>query len=144
MRITVPTACTTCVECFHLLSGTTRQRLLLARDRFGKKPLHYALHRGRLLFGSEIKSLLAGAPELADVDPQGVLNFFYFGYIQDRFLLSPKSRSCLPAICWSFRPAILRCTSIGTSPSTASMNRNLRKSACKNLNAASPRRCGFV
>ncbi|HTC93232.1 MAG TPA: asparagine synthase (glutamine-hydrolyzing) [Terriglobales bacterium] len=78
-------------DCVHHLRGMfsfalwddTRQRLLLGRDRFGKKPLHYALHRGRLLFGSEIKSLLAGAPELADVDPQGVLNFFYFGYIQD-------------------------------------------------------------
>src|SRR5579872_5774939 len=32
------------------------QRLLLARDRFGKKPLHYALLNGRLLFGSEIKA----------------------------------------------------------------------------------------
>ena len=29
--------------------------LLLARDRLGKKPLHYALHEGRLYFGSEIK-----------------------------------------------------------------------------------------
>src|ERR1700693_897884 len=33
-----------------------RQSLLLARDRLGKKPLHYALHQGRLLFGSEIKT----------------------------------------------------------------------------------------
>jgi len=45
-----------------------RQSLLLARDRLGKKPLHYALHQGRLLFSSEIKSLLAVAPELAEVD----------------------------------------------------------------------------
>src|SRR6266478_2057528 len=40
-------------------------RLLLARDRLGKKPLHYALAGGRLLFGSEIKSILAVAPEIA-------------------------------------------------------------------------------
>jgi asparagine synthase (glutamine-hydrolysing) len=59
------------------------QRLLLARDRFGKKPLHYATHDGRLLFGSEIKALLAGAPTLADVDADGLVNFFYFGYIPD-------------------------------------------------------------
>ena len=78
-------------DCVHSLRGMfafalwdqKRQRLLLARDRFGKKPLHYALHRGRLLFGSEIKAVLAGAPELAEVDPQGLLNFFYFGYIPD-------------------------------------------------------------
>ena len=60
-----------------------RQALLLARDRLGKKPLHYALHQGRLLFGSEIKSILAVAPELAEVDPEGMLQYFYFGYIPD-------------------------------------------------------------
>ena len=59
------------------------RRLILARDRFGKKPLYYALHKGSLLFGSEIKALLAAAPELAEVAPQGVLDFFYFGYVPD-------------------------------------------------------------
>ena len=43
--------------------------LLLARDRLGKKPLHYALEKGHLFFGSEIKSVLAVAPELAEVRP---------------------------------------------------------------------------
>lgn len=33
--------------------------LLLARDRFGKRPLYYVQHREQLLFGSELKSLLA-------------------------------------------------------------------------------------
>src|SRR2546427_5203331 len=56
-----------------------RQRLLLARDRLGKKPLHYALQGGRLLFGSEIKSILAVAPELATIDYQGLLQYLYFG-----------------------------------------------------------------
>src|SRR5881396_3471404 len=58
-----------------------RHSLLLARDRLGKKPLHYALNEDRLLFSSEIKSLLAVAPELAEVDPEGLLQYFYFGYI---------------------------------------------------------------
>jgi asparagine synthase (glutamine-hydrolysing) len=60
-----------------------KQSLLLARDRLGKKPLHYALHQGRLFFGSEIKTILAVAPELAEVDQEGLLQYFYFGYIPD-------------------------------------------------------------
>jgi len=62
-----------------------KRSLLLARDRLGKKPLHYALHEGRLLFGSEIKAILAIAPELAEVDPEGLLQYFYFGYIPDPY-----------------------------------------------------------
>ncbi len=62
-----------------------RKALLLARDRLGKKPMHYALHEGRLLFGSEIKTILAVAPELASVDPEGLLQYFYFGYIPDPY-----------------------------------------------------------
>jgi asparagine synthase (glutamine-hydrolysing) len=65
------------------LYDTKRDSLLLARDRLGKKPLFYAQRAGRLFFGSEIKALLAAAPELAEVDTEGVLQFFYFGYISD-------------------------------------------------------------
>jgi asparagine synthase (glutamine-hydrolysing) len=58
-------------------------KLLLARDRFGKKPLHYALVNGLLLFGSEIKSILAVAPELARLNNDALLQYMYFGYIPD-------------------------------------------------------------
>ena len=62
-----------------------KRKLLLARDRLGKKPLHYALVNSQLLFGSEIKTLLAIAPELKETDPEGLLHFFYFGYLPDPF-----------------------------------------------------------
>jgi asparagine synthase (glutamine-hydrolysing) len=58
-------------------------RLLLARDRLGIKPLHYAHVNGRILFGSEIKALLAVAPELAETNREALLQYFYFGYIPD-------------------------------------------------------------
>jgi asparagine synthase (glutamine-hydrolysing) len=35
------------------------RRLLLSRDRFGEKPLHYRLNDGKLIFASEIKAILA-------------------------------------------------------------------------------------
>jgi asparagine synthase (glutamine-hydrolysing) len=59
------------------------QKLLIARDRLGKKPLHYALHRGKLYFASEIKSILAVAPELAEVNRPALLQYMYLGYIPD-------------------------------------------------------------
>ncbi|MFZ0320834.1 MAG: asparagine synthase (glutamine-hydrolyzing) [Candidatus Sulfotelmatobacter sp.] len=60
-----------------------RGKLLMARDRLGKKPLHYALAQGRLLFGSEIKAILAVAPELATVNNEALLQYMYFGYVPD-------------------------------------------------------------
>jgi asparagine synthase (glutamine-hydrolysing) len=59
------------------------RRLLLARDRLGIKPLHYAFADGRLLFGSEIKSILAAAPECASIDQRALWKYMYFGYIPD-------------------------------------------------------------
>lgn len=41
------------------LYDSRRKKLFLVRDRFGVKPLYYALQEGRLLFASEIKAMLA-------------------------------------------------------------------------------------
>lgn len=78
-------------ECVQKLRGMfslaiydqTKRKLVLARDRLGKKPLHYALLKDKLYFGSEIKSILAVAPELAEVNAQGLLEYLYYGYIPD-------------------------------------------------------------
>ena len=78
------------------LYDTKRDALLLARDRLGKKPLHYALHQGRLLFGSEIKTILAVHPEWAEIDSEGLLQYFYFGYIPDPYTVFRHIRK-LPA-----------------------------------------------
>ena len=61
----------------------TKRKLILARDRLGKKPLHYALHKGNLYFGSEIKSILAAVPELAEVNGQALLEYLYYGYVPE-------------------------------------------------------------
>lgn len=78
-------------ECVHKLRGMfafalfdeKQRKLLLARDRLGKKPLHYGFSKDRLLFGSEIKTILSAAPELATPRSESLLNYFYFGYIPD-------------------------------------------------------------
>ncbi len=60
------------------LWDTRRQRLLLARDRVGIRPLFYARSGGLLLFASEVKAILAVAPELAALDEQGLAQVFTF------------------------------------------------------------------
>lgn len=45
-----------------------RDALFCARDRFGIKPFNYTIHDGRFVFASEIKAILAVAPELAVAD----------------------------------------------------------------------------
>jgi asparagine synthase (glutamine-hydrolysing) len=56
-------------------------RLILARDRVGKKPLYYTKHHGALLFGSEVKAILAAMDEVPRVDAGALLDFFTFGYV---------------------------------------------------------------
>lgn len=65
------------------LYDVRKHSLLLARDRLGIKPLHYAIHDGRMVFASEIKAILAAVPELAEVRPGAVLDYLSFGYIAD-------------------------------------------------------------
>ena len=59
----------------------TRQRGLIARDRLGIKPLFYAQAGGGLLFGSEIKAILASGRIEADLDHQALDAFIAFTYI---------------------------------------------------------------
>jgi asparagine synthase (glutamine-hydrolysing) len=66
---------------FALFDERTRV-LLLARDRLGKKPLYYALKNGCLIFGSEIKAILAADPSLTEsINREALLDYFHFGYI---------------------------------------------------------------
>ena len=60
---------------------TTEQRLVLARDRAGKKPLYYFHKNGELVFGSETKAILAALPVVPAVNASALLGFFTFGYV---------------------------------------------------------------
>jgi asparagine synthase (glutamine-hydrolysing) len=51
-------------------------RLLLARDRFGVKPLYWALAGGRLIFASEIKAILVARGVTARIDPVALAEHF--------------------------------------------------------------------
>jgi asparagine synthase (glutamine-hydrolysing) len=79
-------------DCVHHLRGMfafvvhdkRRDCLFMARDRLGVKPLHYAItDEGWLLFGSELKSLVAHGGMRQDVDPRAVEAYFALGYVPD-------------------------------------------------------------
>jgi asparagine synthase (glutamine-hydrolysing) len=60
------------------------RRLMLARDRLGEKPLYYAeTGDGFLVFASEIGALLASGAVTADIDPEAVADYFFYGFIPD-------------------------------------------------------------
>lgn len=64
------------------LWDATEQRLLLARDPFGIKPLYYLpLADGKLAFASEVKSLLAGGLLKPEVDPEAMHHFLNFLWV---------------------------------------------------------------
>ncbi|MFT7774341.1 XrtA/PEP-CTERM system amidotransferase [Roseateles sp.] len=74
-----------------------RQTLFLARDRMGVKPLHYALlDDGRLVFGSELKTLLAQGDLRRDLDPQAIEEYFALGYVAEPRTIFKQARK-LPA-----------------------------------------------
>ena len=55
-------------------------RLILARDRFGQKPLYYTLAAGGLAFGSEIKALLQLPAVRAQIDRPALREYLSMGY----------------------------------------------------------------
>ncbi|MEN6450532.1 MAG: asparagine synthase (glutamine-hydrolyzing) [Thermoguttaceae bacterium] len=58
-----------------------RGQLLLARDRLGKKPLVYRHEPGRLLFASELKSLLQVPGVPREIDPQALDDYLTYQYV---------------------------------------------------------------
>ena len=91
-------------DCFAQLRGMfaiviwdARQRkLLLARDRVGKKPLFYAANQQRVVFGSELKALLAADGLSREMDPQALYDYFSFGYIPAPKTIYRSVRKVLP------------------------------------------------
>ena len=75
-----------------------KRKILLARDRFGKKPLYYAALPGGLYFASELKCLrVAGVP--LEEEQEALRLYFQFGYIPDPFTAFRAVRKLMPG-CW--------------------------------------------
>jgi asparagine synthase (glutamine-hydrolysing) len=58
-----------------------REKLLIARDRFGEKPLYYGVFDGKLIFASEPKVLLANSSVKAEINTDALRQFLSFDYV---------------------------------------------------------------
>ena len=74
-----------------------RRRLLIARDRVGKKPLFYSLGASGLCFSSELRSLLEDPDVERVLDPRAVDYFLAYGYVPSPFSIFKAVRKLPPA-----------------------------------------------
>jgi asparagine synthase (glutamine-hydrolysing) len=86
------------------LWDSRRQRLLLARDRFGEKPLHVCERGGSLYFASEPKALLALPGIPAEIDHQAMRDYLERRYVGGERTLFAGIRRLAPATfaLWEF------------------------------------------
>ena len=80
-----------------------RRRLLLARDRFGIKPLYYAVTGGTLSFGSELKALLRQPGFPTEIDIDAVEAFLAFNSVPAPYTIFEAARKLPPGhrMIWS-------------------------------------------
>src|SRR5690606_11020120 len=63
------------------LWDTRRKKLIIARDRFGEKPLYYGIFAGKLIWGSEPTSLLAHPDVNAELDLNALRHYVSYDYV---------------------------------------------------------------
>src|SRR5271165_2682111 len=83
-----------------------KRKMLLVRDRFGKKPLYYASTSSGFYFASELKCLRAAGVPL-DLDDDALRLYFRFGNIPDPYSAFRAVRKLMPG-CW------IECSADGT------------------------------
>jgi len=79
------------------LWDSRNQKLLLIRDRIGKKPVYYYLGKDRILFASEIKALLMDKSIPKEIDPIALDSYLSFGYVPSPLSIFKAIRKLPPA-----------------------------------------------
>jgi asparagine synthase (glutamine-hydrolysing) len=80
-----------------------RGRLLLARDRFGIKPLYYRLRDGELSFASELKAMLEQPGFSRAIDPEAVAAYLAFNSIPAPLTIFAEARKLPPGCLLAWR-----------------------------------------
>jgi asparagine synthase (glutamine-hydrolysing) len=146
-------------ELVHALEGMfafavwdeRQRRLLVARDRFGEKPLFYFERDGELWFASELTALLSGAPVDLELDRAAMDAYFVFGYVPGPATLVKGVRQLQPGTLleWSkgegvqlrrywAPPPYERCQTVGLEELTSELHELLLTSVSSRMIADVP------
>ncbi|MDB6128032.1 MAG: asnB [Verrucomicrobia bacterium] len=85
------------------------QKLFLARDPFGIKPLYYRHDGARLLFASELNALIASSETAGEIDPRSVADYLGWLAVPAPRTIYRGIFSLLPGECATFRAGELTC-----------------------------------
>ncbi len=104
------------LDCFKKMNGMfaialydqKNDRLALARDRLGKKPLYWTVQEGTLLFGSELKALLQHPAFNKEIDPKAVAMYTYYDYIPTPYTIYRGVQKLEPGMYLAYEKGAVR------------------------------------
>ena len=86
-----------------VIYDSRRQRVLMARDRIGKKPLVYFLHKDSLVFASELCGLRQHPDMSTELDLNSLSDYFSLQYIPEPNTVYRKVRKLAPGYLLDFK-----------------------------------------
>ncbi|MBN1555826.1 MAG: asparagine synthase (glutamine-hydrolyzing) [Phycisphaerae bacterium] len=109
------------------LWDVAQRKLLLVRDRLGVKPLFYAVEPDGVIFGSEIRAVLASDRVSRDLSPEAAWDYFSYGYVPTPATIYRRIFKLPPATMLRYQAGDLELAkywgpsfeSLGDSPETA-------------------------
>lgn len=132
---------------FAIWDVTTR-RLFAARDIFGEKPLYYAIARGNLVLGSELKAIMASGLVSNELSRAGIDGYLALGYVPPDCTVYEHVQSLPPGhyLEWNGRTAHVgrywaphaRPRIIGTEEAAEELRRLLRQAVRRQMVADVP------
>ncbi len=125
------------------LWDSTQRKLILARDRFGKKPLYYRQPTGdSLAFASELKGLKALLPDASwDMRGQGVYDYLSLGCVPQPDTIYEHTKLVPPATSLCFDGRQIQSRPIQPAPAqpkVGSVRENIRESVRLRLRSDVP------
>lgn len=110
----------------------SEQRLLLARDRVGIKPLYYCVHNGELSFGSELKAIFANPEIPRRIDLTGLNCYLSLNYVPGPYTLVEGIQKLMPGCLLNWQNGRYTIASYVTQPSQRRSPSSLGE-ACEEL-----------